>query len=238
MAEQEFKLITYVVLFDIDGTLVSSSTGEVDEGRRYLATIRDVVGREPSVVPSRFAGMVDPQICRILLTETGLDEAHVDVFLPKVLRRMAEVYREMEKSPRLNEGVEALLRILSGSQNHVVGVLTGNISEVAKEKLRITRIDSYFTEGFYADNYFDRNNLIEDAAKTCVEKYRLPKRSNVIIIGDTPKDVSGANAAGATSIGIASGVFSLEQLSHANATWLFHDLRPSRELLNALGLRL
>jgi phosphoglycolate phosphatase len=223
----------HIVLFDIDGTLISSSAAEEDEGRRYLKTIHDVVGMEPTVVPSRFAGMVDPQICKILLTETGLDNQNVEYFLPNVLKRMGEVYREMEKRPILNEGVEELLRILAKSQNHIVGVLTGNLSAVATEKLKVTGIDSYFTEHFYADDYFDRNCLIEDAVRTCVANYKLSDRKNVMIVGDTPIDISAANAAEATSIGIASGVFPLERLSQA--TWVFSDLKPSKELLKALG---
>jgi phosphoglycolate phosphatase len=230
------KLNSYVVLFDVDGTLISSSRAEEGERRRYLTTIRDVVGREPTVILSRFAGMVDPQICKILLTETGLDDKRVEYFLPKVLARMSEIYRDMEKRPTLNEGVEELLRILRRSQSHIVGVLTGNLSAVAKEKLRAAGIDSYFTEGFYADDYSDRNRLIEDAVRTCVANYTLSDRKNVMIIGDTPRDISAANAAKATSIGIASGMFSLEQLSQANATLVFSDLKPSRELLSALGL--
>ncbi len=225
-----------MILFDIDGTLISSLACEENERQRYLITIRNVVGREPSVIPSRFAGMVDPQICKILLTETGLDEETVEYFLPKVLTRMGEIYRDMEKRPWPNEGVEELLRILRRSQDHIVGVLTGNLSAVAKEKLRASGIDSYFVEGFYADNYFDRNRLVEDAVRTSVAKHKLSDRKNVIIIGDTPRDISAANAAKATSIGIASSLFSLEQLTQANATRVFSDLKPSRDLLSALGL--
>jgi phosphoglycolate phosphatase len=229
-------LIAHVVLFDVDGTLISNSAAIGDERRRFLKSIHAIVGLEPSVAPSRFAGMVDPQICKILLAETGLDDEKVEYFLPKVLTRMGEIYREMEKRPILNEGVEELLRILAGSKSHIVGVLTGNLSAVAKEKLSITGIVSYFVEGFYADNYFDRNRLIEDAVRKCVVNYDLSDRKNVLIVGDTPRDVSAANAAHATSIGVASGVFSMEQLSQANAAWVFSDLKPSRELLRALGL--
>jgi phosphoglycolate phosphatase len=230
------KLITHVILFDIDGTLISNTGPEDSERRRYLMTIHDVVGREPSVIPSRFAGMVDPQICRILLTETGLDDRSVEHYLPKVLARMGEVYRGMEKRPTLNEGVQELLPILRRSLDHIVGVLTGNLSAVAKEKLSATGIESYFAEGFYADVYFDRSNLIEDAVRTCVTSYRLRDRESVIIIGDTPRDISAANSAKATSIGVASGTFSMEQLSQANARWVFPNLKPSRELLSTLGL--
>lgn len=228
-------MIRHVVLFDVDGTLISN-LGTGDERRRFLKSIHAIVGVEPSVVPSRFAGMVDPQICRILLAQTGLDDEKVEDFLPKVLTRMGEIYRDMEKRPVLNEGVEELLRILAESKSHIVGVLTGNLSAVAREKLRITGIASYFVEGFFADDYSDRNRLIEDAVRKCVAIYKLSDRRNVLIIGDTPRDVSAANAAEATSIGVASGVFSMEQLSHANAKYVFPSLKPSRELLRALGL--
>jgi len=187
------------------------------------------------VAESSFAGMIDPQICKILLAETGLDDERVAYYLPKVLTEMRRTYREMEKELKLNEGVKELLRILSGSRSHILGVLTGNLAAVATEKLTITGIASYFVEGFYADNYLDRIPLIEDAVRKCVENYKLPDRKNVLIIGDTPRDVSAANAAKATSIAVASGVFSTAQLSQANATHVFPNLKPSRELLRAVG---
>jgi len=230
-------LISHVVLFDVDGTLISNAKSVGDERNRFLASISEVVGSEPSVVPSSFAGMVDPQICKILLAESGLDEKKAELVLPRVLARMREIYHEMEKRPILNEGVADVLRVLAASKSHIVGVLTGNLSTVAEEKLRMTGIASYFVEGFYADGYFDRKPLVEDAVKKCVMNYGLPDRKNVLIIGDTPRDVSAANAAKATSIGIASGVFSMEQLSQSNAMYVFPDLKPCRELLRALGLR-
>jgi phosphoglycolate phosphatase-like HAD superfamily hydrolase len=225
-----------VVLFDIDGTLVSSSIAEHDEKRRYVNAIRDVVGKEPCVVPSRFAGMVDPQICKILLNEIGLSEDKVEYFLPKVIARMGELYRGMEKKLVLNNGVEDLLRFLARSANHVVGVLTGNLLEVGTEKLSVAGIRSNFSEGFYADEYLDRNRLTKDAVETCVAKYHLPSSRNVMMIGDTPIDIAAANTANATSIGVASGVFSVSQLLVSGATWVFRDLKPTKELLVALGL--
>ena len=127
--------IQYVVLFDIDGTLVSSEVSENGERQRYVDTIREIVGREPDVVPARFAGMVDPQICRILLTEVGLSEEKIRIFLPKVITRMSEVYLEMKKKVALNSGVSELLPLLTQSPKHVIGVLTGNLSPIAREKL-------------------------------------------------------------------------------------------------------
>lgn len=199
-------------------------------------SIRDVAGKEPRVMTSRFAGMVDPQICEILLTEIGLSKSQVEHFLPKVLARMGEVYRGMEKKVALNSGVLGLLGILAISPRFVLGVLTGNLSSVAEEKLVITGIRPYFSDLFCADNYFDRTQLVEDAVQTCLKKYGLNSRTDVLIIGDTPRDIAAANAAEATSVGISSGVFSTVQLREAKASQVYQSLEPTRELLSGLGV--
>jgi phosphoglycolate phosphatase-like HAD superfamily hydrolase len=225
-----------VILFDIDGTLLSTEATQRDEGRRYLQAIRDVTGKEPVVVPSRFAGMVDFQICKVLLTELGLDENQVNESVPKVVERMGVLYREMRKQKVLNAGVKELLSILSKSSNHTIGVLTGNISAIAEVKLTMTGIMPYFAEKFYSDGYYDRKSLVEDAVTTCVAKYKLSERTKVLVVGETPLDIAAANAAKATSIAIASGVFSDTQLSQAGARWVFSSLSPSKELLTALEI--
>jgi phosphoglycolate phosphatase len=227
---------THVVLFDIDGTLVSSQQSELDERRRYIDAIRDVTGKVPSVNPSRFAGMVDPQICRTILTETGIDERSIETCLPKVLSRMSQAYQKMPKKIALNLGVHELLGILSSQwQSHILGVLTGNLSPIGKEKLAAAGIERYFQEGFYADHFDDRLALVDYAVNTCVSKYQLPERKNVLIIGDTPLDVKAANAAHATSIGIASGVYSIENLAKEGAHAVFHDLTPSKRMMAFLA---
>jgi len=225
---------THVVLFDIDGTLVSSQVSELDEKRRYVDAIREVTGKVPQVNPSLFAGMVDPQICRTILAETGIDERSIESCLPKVLSRMSQAYQKMPKKVALNHGVRELLEILIRSKSHVLGVLTGNLSSIGKEKLAAAGIEGYFQESFYGDHFIDRFALVDYAVNTCVSKYRLPERKNVLIIGDTPLDVKAANAAQATSIGVASGVYSMKQLSVGGAVHVFRNLVPTKSLLNAL----
>ena len=224
-----------MVLFDIDGTLVSSRKMEYDEGQRYIKAIRDVTGKDVVVSPSRFAGMIDPQICRVILSENGFSEKAQEHVLPRVILRMGEIYKSMAKTVVLNTGVRELLQILSTSQLHVLGILTGNVSSVGEEKLSVAGIRSYFADRFYADSCFDRSMLAEEAVEACVDRYGLPSRENVLIVGDTPLDVECAINAKAKSVGIASGVYSIEDLSKAGADSVFLDLSPSKELLSTLG---
>jgi phosphoglycolate phosphatase-like HAD superfamily hydrolase len=178
--------------------------------------------------------MVDPQICKIILTELGLSDDEVDGFLPKVLGRMGEVYRKMEKKVALNTGVRELLEILALSPGHVTGVLTGNLTAVAEEKLTCTGIRAYFSEFFCADAYFDRSNLVENAVRTCMTKHELNDRKDVVIVGDTPRDMEAANASRATSVGVACGAYTMAQLSEVAPKHVYPNMEPTKELLAGL----
>jgi len=225
-----------IVLFDIDGTLLSTPATEDSEKRRYVDTIRDVVGKEPRVIPSRFAGMVDPQICKILLAELGLSSYEVDRFLPQVLARMGDVYRHMEKRVVLNSGVMELLTTLAQFTDHVSGVLTGNLTAVAEDKLTVTGIREYFSELFCANHYFDRASLVQNAVRTCMTKHELNASKEVIIVGDTPLDMKAAQTSNATSVGVATGVYTKAQLNEAGAQFVYPSLEPTNELLAGLGV--
>jgi phosphoglycolate phosphatase-like HAD superfamily hydrolase len=203
--------------------------------RHYSDAIRDVVGQIPKVSPGRFAGMVDPQICRILLNELGLTNDKVDYFVPKVLVRVSQLYAGTNKTIELNSGVRELLPLLVKSPRHAVGILTGNLEQIAKEKLTRAEIVSYFSEFYCADTYFERTRLVADAVNSCVNKYSLLSSRSVMIVGDTPRDIAAANASGATSIGIASGGFSLRQLSEVGAKQVYTNLKPTKQFLSALG---
>jgi phosphoglycolate phosphatase-like HAD superfamily hydrolase len=195
--------------------------------------VRDVTGKRVNVNPSRFAGMVDPQICKVILSENGLAAQAPDL-LPRVIERMGEIYRGMKKDVSLNVGVINLLHVLEASQTDVLGVLTGNVASVGEEKLSVAGVKLYITEKFYADRYFDRSSLARNAVEVCLNKYGLRDSKSVRVVGDTPLDIEAANSAGAKSIGIATGVYSTDFLCKAGADAVISNLNPSKDLLTAL----
>jgi phosphoglycolate phosphatase-like HAD superfamily hydrolase len=228
----------HVLLFDIDGTLVLKQSTDANELERFRCAIADEVGRSPPTHPWRYDGMVDPQICRLLLSDVGLSESAADRHLRRVIERVGQIYMAMEKHPVLNDGVGELLKTLSVSSRHKLGVLTGNLSVVGEEKLRITGIRAYFDETFYSDGYFERRDLVREAVDACVTKYRLRGKGSVTIIGDTPRDVEAAKSSGAKAIAVATGFFSESELASAGPDAVFRDLNPRSDLLKALDFEI
>jgi phosphoglycolate phosphatase-like HAD superfamily hydrolase len=229
---------TRVILFDIDGTLVLKQSTDTDELERFRRAIVDEVGRSPPTQPWRYDGMVDPQICRLLLIDVGLSEGAADKHLRRVIERVGEIYKAMEKHPILNDGVGELLKILRVSSKHELGVVTGNLSVVAEEKLGLTGTRAYFDETFYSDGYFERRDLVREAVHACVMKYQLRGKDSVVIIGDTPRDIDAAKCNGAKAIAVATGHFSEGQLASAGADAVFRDLNPRTDLLKALDFEI
>jgi phosphoglycolate phosphatase-like HAD superfamily hydrolase len=228
----------HALLFDIDGTLVLKQSTEANELERFRRAIVDEVERSPPTQPWGYDGMVDPQICRLLLCDVGLSESAADKHLRRVIERIGQIYMTMEKHPVLNDGVGELLKTLSVSSRHKLGVLTGNLSVVGEEKLRITGIRAYFDETFYSDGYFERRDLVREAVDACVTKYRLRGKGSVTIIGDTPRDVEAAKSSGAKAIAVATGFFSESELASAGPDAVFRDLNPRSDLLKALDFEI
>ena len=125
---------TRLILFDIDGTLLSAGRAARDS---ILAALDSVLQWKGSADGNDFSGKTDPQILRELVEETvGPDR--FDATLAEVL----DCYVE-ELSKRLRPeavvpkpGIPELLDRLAREPRVVLGLLTGNIERGARLKLQ------------------------------------------------------------------------------------------------------
>ena len=129
-------------------------------------------------------------------------------------------------------GVKELLRTLSTLNGFVLGLLTGNVEQGARIKLKTFGLDEYFSIGAFGDDNEDRNLLLPIA----VEKLRKIQNINVsfsdcIVIGDTPSDVGCSRPYGATSIAVATGPYSYDLLLQTGADYVLHDLSGAKDLI-------
>jgi phosphoglycolate phosphatase len=93
-------------------------------------------------------------------------------------------------------------------------LLTGNLKEGARLKLSYLGLWQYFEFGAFADDSHDPRRTRPFRAARAKESLGIefpPER--VYIIGDTPHDIACGKAIGAKTIAVATGAFSVEQLS-------------------------
>lgn len=224
-----------VLLFDIDGTLVT--TGGVGRraverafGRRH--------GRADACSLIRFDGMTDRSITRLGLEAIGfaVSEADIDALLEVYLEELqAELERAAPDNYRVHPGVREALRAAS-ERGAALGLGTGNVREGARLKLEHVDLYRHFTFGGFGCDHELRVELIRRGAERGAAALGQPLSAcRVVVIGDTPKDIDAARGIGAESIGVGTGAFSAEELRAHGATHAFDDLLAPNALAALLG---
>jgi phosphoglycolate phosphatase-like HAD superfamily hydrolase len=128
-----------------------------------------------------------------------------------------------------------VLEELSTRNDVHLALLTGNYEAAARLKLEYFDLWRYFHGGAFGDEAPDRNELVPRAVHRIASSGgpSIAAR-DAIVIGDTPLDVACAAAAGARSIAVATGSYSVEQLRDAGADIVFEDLSNMERVVAAL----
>lgn len=122
-------------------------------------------------------------------------------------------------------GILPLLDALSVRPDVSLALLTGNYPESAEIKLRHFDLWRYFEWGVYGSEATDRHDLLPIAIQRHLDR-GAPSidPSDVIIVGDTPHDISCAHRGGAKAIAVATGNFTLDALQGCRPDVLVQDL--------------
>lgn len=227
-----------LVLFDIDGTLLLSGGA----GRRALISVMlPTVDNHEIFGQVRFDGKTDPQIITELLEVAGIESPTADSLVTSLADRYlshleSELDAPGETRPSLMPGVSQLLDCLAEDQRVVLGLLTGNLSRGADLKLRSVGIDpGMFVIGAYGSDSAHRPDLPGIAALRAEPHFGyVPDGEELVIIGDTPADVTCGSSIGARAIGVATGSYSSTDLADAGAYRVFEELLPTDMVLDAI----
>ncbi|TAN39785.1 MAG: HAD family hydrolase [Nitrospirae bacterium] len=221
------------LLFDIDGTLIDSGGAGV---RSLNSAFEEMFGRKDAFARISMAGKTDLQILRegMISNSISYTEDAAGEFLALYTTHLRAGMKE--SGGRVKAGIRESLEALRLNDEHILGLLTGNIEEGARIKLAHFGLSSYFEVGAYGNDSEDRNRLLPVAldklyrARALSVEYR-----NCVVIGDTPRDVDCAKTYGAYSIAVATGPYTFDQLVRAGADRVFEDLSDTGEFLSVLN---
>ncbi len=226
-----------LILFDLDGTILWTDGAGRSAIRQALI---EEMGTAGPIDDFAFAGKTDTQIVRELLTAAKHPHAGSDAHAVRVCNRYAELL-EVElglphRDLKVFDGVTELLERLHARPDAVVGLLTGNITVGARLKLSSVGIDpDRFEVGAFGSDALARSDLPPIAAQRAAAVMgRVPRGEEVVIIGDTPSDVSCGQSIGARAIAVATGPFSVAELEAAGAYAVFPDLTDTDEVETAI----
>lgn len=215
-----------LVLFDIDGTLLTCGGSGMEAMRRTSAAM---FGERVSFDGIRAAGSMDPHLFREALAQSDalhLEDQH-DGFRAHYIEQISVTLEERRADVQSYTGVHALLEeVFERPEDVVPGLLTGNYGESARHKLHAVRIDpARFAITAFGDEAPTRPGLVALAMKRWAESRGTPvSPDEVLVVGDTPRDVECASANGVACLAVATGHYSAEELREAGATDVVDDL--------------
>jgi phosphoglycolate phosphatase len=215
-----------VVLFDIDGTLLNTDGA----GRRAMEHAMFSVFGVRGVDGYRYDGKTDRQIVREQLLQLGHAPTTIDDGMDTVLTRYLErLGDELERSAPahvVHRGVKPLLASLQSDARVVVGLLTGNVEAGAMAKLEATGIGtSFFRIGAFGSDHEIRAELPEIARqRASAHVGATVDGRDLVIIGDTPADMTCGRGVGARAIGVTTGRFTRDALAEYTPAAVFDAL--------------
>jgi phosphoglycolate phosphatase-like HAD superfamily hydrolase len=227
--------IRRLILFDIDGTLLVTGGA----GFRAMARAgRELYAREidwDSIDPS---GGLDPLIFTEATRRSGIEptaEEHT-AFQELYVRLLPEELARHPERLRLMPGIPELLDGLRRQGDILLGLLTGNFERTARLKIEAAGLlwDA-FAVGAFGDEAPTRPELVPVARARVEERYGRPvPPENLVIVGDTPKDVECARENGCRVLAVATGRHSVEELRAAGADRAVEELTDPRPLFELL----
>ncbi len=212
-----------VLLFDIDGTLVSTGGA----GRRAMVgAFTNLHGKHDVFEGTSFAGMTDRAIARHGLRDVVAEvtEAEIDRALDAYIA-LLEVELAKAERYRVLPGVTKLLESITGLPDVAIGLGTGNVRRGAYAKLARGGRDGAFGCGGFGGDAEDRVELLRAGARRGAELLGASLEScRVVVIGDTPKDVAAAKGLGVPCVAVGTGGYALAELAACGAHRTFTTL--------------
>lgn len=216
-----------LVLFDIDETLIDAGKAGTRALNRAFVELFQISDAFKKI---RMAGMTDLQIVREGLRINGIQDVNgeVEMVTSRYLTLLAEEIQNPWRT--VKPGVFEILDSLS-AEPVPIGLLTGNLEQGAKIKLRPFGLDRYFPAGSFGSDHEDRNKLLPIAIEKFTRLGVITVPARCVVVGDTPRDVQCAKVHGARSIGVTTGPYDRASLAAAGADIVVPSLEDKEACL-------
>jgi phosphoglycolate phosphatase len=206
-----------VILFDIDNTLLYS--GGAGSFAMNMA-FNELFGVSDGFARVEFSGRTDLYILEQGLAEHGIAgdaEEHLAAFTARYCELLPEALAQREGY--LMPGFPELLSALREAGVRL-GLATGNFSQGAGIKLQYYGIAGFFEGGGFGEVSPDRAEVVAAAIRAVGNGARP---ADIVVVGDTPHDVTSALANGVIGAGVATGKFTVEELRDSGAALVYQD---------------
>ena len=224
-----------LIIFDLDQTLVDLISIH-DEAVNKL--FRALFGVEARLTDIDFAGRsLDDNFAEL----ARLKSVPPDIFRNKKNSLIQDYDKFFAQSMPHNASryilpgaLKVLERLLEA--NNILALYTGDSPAVVARVFQATGLGKYFKFCLYGTEIPVRSAMIRVAVQRAQELTgRKFEGKNVVVIGDSIRDIEAGKQVNALTIVVATGFHSREKLEAARPDYLFNNMEDKDALLEAIG---
>ncbi len=223
-----------ILLWDIDGTLIKT--------KRFVPSVHiqaiRTLGFYINEIPVSHQGLTDYEVIKQILNDNRISPTE---------EQIARIFSALDEAHQLNfnagdrelcKGIKREFLSSLGSE-WSLGVLTGNTELRAKSKLSsFNLLDLFEPECVFTSQFKEtRKELAIRAKRECLELAENDAEFKIIIIGDSPNDVTAARAANLPIITVASGGFDYATLNDMNPNMTIENFDVELRNFNSMLLK-
>ncbi len=212
-----------LVLFDVDETLVHTGGAGA---RSWTRAFQKLYGVAADIGDHSSAGETDPEVARATFRGVLNREPHKAELALLYAEYLSAISEEIYSSTDYHvlAGARTTLETLR-ARGVLLGIVSGAMEGSARIKLTPANLNRFFLFGGYGTDSDVRDELVLTAISRARRLQEIPTTQMVYIVGDTPHDIAAARAAGAVSVAVASGHFTVDQLTAAGADYVLESLQ-------------
>ena len=211
-----------LILFDIDGTLISTGGAGV---KAFAQTCDQEFGLPKATENLVFAGRTDRGLIHDIFKSHDIPETPENVarFFEAYLTRLEHFLPSgmNDPLPGVRTFIEACRALPSAPQ---IGLLTGNHPKGAELKLCHYGLWEQFAWGAFGGEETDRNQVAQWALQRGKQETPDLQPRDILIIGDTDRDIQCARSIGAQVLAVATGPDPVPVLNTYQPDWVAENL--------------
>ena len=224
-----------LILFDIDGTLLKGVSKI--HFNSFIEAFRKIFGIDANPDKIDHAGKTDKRIIIELAKAYGISRNRVLPKLKEIYKIMISFYKKnvnLDDRIKPNDNVEKLLSVFK-KKGFILGLLTGNLEEIARTKIGKFNLNKYFDLGSFGEISENRSKLLEDVIKQVESKFKIKlNKENIFVVGDTRFDVECGKEVGVKTITVATGKYSVEELKKYKPDYVFKDFSDINKIIKII----
>jgi phosphoglycolate phosphatase-like HAD superfamily hydrolase len=223
-----------LIIFDLDQTLVDFLPVHEETVRRLFLKEFNIDARLTGI---DFSGRSLTDNISELARAYGIDGSLVQGRMGDILGEYERIFSSLmpaDPAKYILPGVRQLLQRLTEA-GHLIVLYTGDSRAIASEVLSATGLDEYFRFAVYGTEAKTRLDMarlaVSKAAEISGDKF---SGKEVVIVGDSVRDIECARQLQSLSIGVTTGVHTAVDLKSRGADYVFKDLTETAKVIQAI----